>query len=62
MDGDAFIAFHGSWNRDPPTGYKVVRLPMSVGPVQGGGAGRGVRVRAWATAMAAAGKQGIAGA
>ena len=24
MDKYAFIAFHGSWNRDPPTGYKVV--------------------------------------
>ena len=29
MDGDAFIAFHGSWNRNPPTGYKVVRVPMN---------------------------------
>jgi glucose/arabinose dehydrogenase len=25
--GDLFIAFHGSWNRSEPTGYKVVRLP-----------------------------------
>lgn len=24
--GDLFIAFHGSWNRSMPTGYKVVRL------------------------------------
>lgn len=24
-DGDLFIAFHGSWNRSVPTGYKVVR-------------------------------------
>jgi glucose/arabinose dehydrogenase len=24
--GDLFIAFHGSWNRSVPTGYKVVRL------------------------------------
>ena len=31
MDGDAFIAFHGSWNRDIPTGYKVVRVPMDKG-------------------------------
>lgn len=22
--GDIFIAYHGSWNRDPPTGYKLV--------------------------------------
>jgi len=28
MDGDAFVAFHGSWNRDVPTGYKVVRIDM----------------------------------
>ncbi|KAG9074603.1 hypothetical protein FS749_013810 [Ceratobasidium sp. UAMH 11750] len=28
-DGDAFVSFHGSWNRDPPTGYKVVRIPWS---------------------------------
>ena len=26
--GDLFIAFHGSWNRSIPTGYKVVRLPF----------------------------------
>jgi putative membrane-bound dehydrogenase-like protein len=24
--GDAFVAFHGSWNRTVPTGYKVVRV------------------------------------
>ena len=28
MDGFAFIAFHGSWNRDVPTGYKVVYIAM----------------------------------
>ena len=28
MDKFAFIAFHGSWNRDPPTGYKVVFVPF----------------------------------
>jgi len=26
--GDLFMAFHGSWNRSIPTGYKVVRLPL----------------------------------
>ncbi|HKZ69833.1 MAG TPA: PQQ-dependent sugar dehydrogenase [Anaerolineales bacterium] len=26
--GDLFVAFHGSWNRSQPTGYKVVRVPM----------------------------------
>ena len=24
--GDLFVAFHGSWNRSVPTGYKVVRV------------------------------------
>jgi glucose/arabinose dehydrogenase len=28
MDGFAFVAYHGSWNRDPPTGYKVVFVPF----------------------------------
>jgi len=27
--GDLFAAFHGSWNRTVPTGYKVVRVPMT---------------------------------
>jgi glucose/arabinose dehydrogenase len=26
--GDAFVTFHGSWNRDEPTGYKVMRIPF----------------------------------
>jgi glucose/arabinose dehydrogenase len=26
--GDLFVAFHGSWNRSVPTGYKIVRLPL----------------------------------
>jgi glucose/arabinose dehydrogenase len=29
--GDLFVAFHGSWNRTVPTGYKVVRIPMRGG-------------------------------
>jgi glucose/arabinose dehydrogenase len=29
--GDLFIAFHGSWNRTVPTGYKVVRVPIEDG-------------------------------
>jgi glucose/arabinose dehydrogenase len=29
--GDLFVAFHGSWNRTTPTGYKVVRIPMDDG-------------------------------
>jgi glucose/arabinose dehydrogenase len=27
-DGYAFIAFHGSWNRNVPTGYKVAYVPF----------------------------------
>jgi glucose/arabinose dehydrogenase len=26
--GDLYVAFHGSWNRSVPTGYKVVRIDM----------------------------------
>jgi glucose/arabinose dehydrogenase len=26
MRGDLLLAFHGSWNRDVPTGAKVVRI------------------------------------
>lgn len=29
--GDAFVAFHGSWNRDLRTGHKVVRVRMRDG-------------------------------
>ena len=35
MDGYAFIAFHGSWNRDIPTGYKVIYIPIENGEVTG---------------------------
>lgn len=27
-DGDLFVAFHGSWNRGEPTGYKIVSIDM----------------------------------
>lgn len=33
--GDLFVAFHGSWNRSVPTGYKVVHVPMLDGEPQG---------------------------
>jgi glucose/arabinose dehydrogenase len=26
LHGNLFIAYHGSWNRKQPTGYKVVRV------------------------------------
>ena len=29
--GDLFLAFHGSWNRSEPTGYKVVRIQVEDG-------------------------------
>lgn len=29
--GDMFVAFHGSWNRTVPTGYKIVRVQMRDG-------------------------------
>lgn len=35
--GDLFIAFHGSWNRSQPVGYKLVRVPLdgdAVGEVE----------------------------
>jgi len=27
-DGDLFLALHGSWNREPRTGYELVRVPL----------------------------------
>jgi glucose/arabinose dehydrogenase len=33
---DALVAYHGSWNRSTPTGYKIVRIPLNT---QGGHAG-----------------------
>jgi glucose/arabinose dehydrogenase len=29
--GDAFVAMHGSWNRNPPSGYEVVRIRFEQG-------------------------------
>jgi hypothetical protein len=29
MNGTAFVSFHGSWDRTPPTGYKVVYVPWN---------------------------------
>jgi glucose/arabinose dehydrogenase len=33
--GDLFVAFHGSWDRAEPTGYKVVQLPFVNGQPTG---------------------------
>jgi len=32
---DAFVAFHGSWNRNQPTGYQVIRVLASSGRAAG---------------------------
>jgi len=32
--GDAFVAFHGSWNREPAVGYKVVHISFEGGQPQ----------------------------
>ena len=40
--GNLFVAFHGSWNRSAPTGYKVVRISLvgsTPGPVRDFAAG-----------------------
>jgi glucose/arabinose dehydrogenase len=34
--GDAFVTLHGSWNRNPPNGYRVVRLRFSPSGEPGG--------------------------
>ena len=33
--GSLFVTLHGSWNRSPRTGYKVVRVPLSGGRASG---------------------------
>jgi glucose/arabinose dehydrogenase len=48
--GDLFVAFHGSWNRSVPTGYKVVRIPIengTPGPIQDFATGWLVGDSAW---------------
>lgn len=30
-----YVAFHGSWNRSTPTGYKVIRIPLQDGKIAG---------------------------
>jgi glucose/arabinose dehydrogenase len=34
--GSAIVTFHGSWNRTPATGYKVVRIPFGANGVPSG--------------------------
>jgi glucose/arabinose dehydrogenase len=33
--GDLFVAYHGSWNRSVPTGYKLVRIRIRDGQPEG---------------------------
>jgi glucose/arabinose dehydrogenase len=33
--GDAFVALHGSWNRQPLTGYKIIRVRFKDGKLLG---------------------------
>lgn len=33
--GGAFVGQHGSWNRDPPSGYKVIFIPFAAGKPDG---------------------------
>jgi glucose/arabinose dehydrogenase len=33
--GGAFVGQHGSWNRDPPSGYKVIFVPFAGGRPSG---------------------------
>ena len=35
IQGPAFVALKGSWNRSEPTGYKVVRVPFKDGRPEG---------------------------
>ncbi|MEH2592696.1 PQQ-dependent sugar dehydrogenase [Bradyrhizobium sp. AZCC 1721] len=35
MEGGAFIGQHGSWNRKPPSGYKVIFVPFKDGKPSG---------------------------
>jgi glucose/arabinose dehydrogenase len=34
--GSLFVALHGSWNREPRTGYKIIRVPFRNGKPAGG--------------------------
>ncbi len=48
--GDAFVAFHGSWNASRPTGYMIVRVPFENGRPVG-------RYEAFATGFWASGER-----
>lgn len=48
---DAFVAFHGSWNRSPPSGYEVVRVHFD-------GQGRPVSMTPFITGFVSQGQGG----
>jgi glucose/arabinose dehydrogenase len=35
MEGGAFVGQHGSWNRNPASGYKVIFVPFTNGKPSG---------------------------
>ncbi len=51
--GDLLVAFHGSWNRSEPTGYKVVRIKLNE---QGDYEGTEDFITGWLTADGALGR------
>ncbi|PPR04648.1 hypothetical protein CVT24_011866 [Panaeolus cyanescens] len=46
FNGNAFVSFHGSADRSPPTGYGVVRVPFPLNQQFGGGLGYSFIVQA----------------
>eukprot|EP01126_Amoeba_proteus_P044997 TRINITY_DN5024_c0_g2_i2.p1 TRINITY_DN5024_c0_g2~~TRINITY_DN5024_c0_g2_i2.p1 ORF type:complete len:199 (-),score=34.12 TRINITY_DN5024_c0_g2_i2:114-710(-) len=34
FQGDAFVSLHGSWNREPPVGYRILRVHFNNGMPQ----------------------------
>ena len=47
-EGDLLVAFHGSWNRSEPTGYKIVRIKLDAqGNPPAGGEGMEDFISGW---------------
>ncbi|THU92329.1 soluble quino protein glucose dehydrogenase [Dendrothele bispora CBS 962.96] len=44
--GDAFVSFHGSFDRDPPTGYGVVQVPFPLATTPSSGLGYSFLIQA----------------